>query len=583
MGNRGNALLALRRFDEALASYDRAIELRLDSSEIHTNRGNALHELKRHQEALASYDRALALRPDHIEALANRGVALLALERFEEALAGCDRALALQPDFAEALCNRGLAQYRLTRFAEALASHERALALRPDYAEAHYNRANALLALERLEEALAAYDHVLTLRANYPEALLNRGSVLEKLKRFEDALASYDRAIALRPNYAEVHANRGIVLEKIDRFEESLASYGRALALQPDNAGAHYRQGVALEKVKRFAEALAHYGRAITLRPDYADAHHNEALCRLLTGDLRRGFAQYEWRWQTEQLERVKRRFPQKLWRGSDEITGKTILLHAEQGFGDTIQFCRYVPRVAERAAHVILEVQKPLQDLMRSLPGAARIVSKGEPLPDFDLHCPFLNLPVAFGTELATIPSATPYLQAHPSAVAHWDARLGPKFRRRIGLAWAGHPTHLNDHNRSMRLDALLSATDGIDATFVSLQRQIRDADTAILQDRSDIFHFGEELHSFSDTTALIASLDLVISVDTSVAHLAGALAKPVWVLLPFIPDWRWLLDQEDSPWYPTARLFQQDETRAWGNVMKRVHAALQDQFPGT
>ena len=260
-----------------------------------------------------------------------------------------------------------------------------------------------------------------------------------------------------------------------------------------------------------------------------------------------------------QELGNSKRNFTQPQWFGHENIAGKTILLPAEQGFGDTIQFCRYVPLVAARGARVILEVQEPLSELMTSLTGASQIVSKGDPLPDFDIHCPLLSLPLAFGTRLETIPSAVPYLRASSQAVMNWDTRLGPKRRPRMALPGLVEPTHPNDHNRSIGLGALLPLLD-IDATFVSLQKDVRTEDATVLKERSDLLHFGDALKDFSDTAALISNLDLVISVDTSVAHLAGALAKPVWVLLPFIPDWRWLLDRADSPWYPTARLFRQD-----------------------
>jgi hypothetical protein len=263
---------------------------------------------------------------------------------------------------------------------------------------------------------------------------------------------------------------------------------------------------------------------------------------------------------------------------GSQEVAGKTILLHAEQGFGDTIQFCRYAPRLAALGGRVILEVQRSLHDLMQALPGTAQIVSKGDPLPDFDMHCPMLSLPLVFGTGLATIPRETPYLHASTQTAAHWSARLPPKTRPRIGLAWSGRPEHNNDQNRSIDLAAFLSPLKGIDATLISLQRDVRAADAGVLQQQSDLIHFGEELKDFSDTAALVTNLDLVVAVDTSVAHLAGALAKPVWVLLPFIPDWRWLLDRDDSPWYPTARLFRQDDSRQWNGAFGRLRAASDD-----
>ena len=461
-----------------------------------------------------------------------------------------------------------------------MASYDRALGIRPDFAEAHANRGSALHALKRFEEALASYDRALALRPDYAEARYNRGNVLHALKRFEEALADYEHALALRPDYVEALANRGVTLHELKRFEEALASHDRALAVRPDYADAFVNRGVTLHELKRFEEALASYDRAIALRPDYAQAHFNEAVCRMLIGDFDRGWQKLEWGWETEELKNAKRTFSQPLWLGSDEIAGKTVLLHGVHGFGDTIQFCRYVPHVVERGARVILEIQEPLRELMGTLPGAAQIVSRGEPLPDFDLHCPLLSLPLALGTRLATIPAQTPYLRASPQAVMDWNARLGPRHRPRIGLAWSGRPEHNNDRNRSMRLSTLLSPLAGFDATYVSLQREVREDDAPVLQGRSDILHFGEELKSYADTAALIANLDLVISVDTSVAHLAGALAKPVWILLPFIPDWRWLLDRDDSPWYPTARLFRQDETRSWDSVMARVHAALDNHL---
>jgi tetratricopeptide (TPR) repeat protein len=551
LNNRGNALNDLHRFKEALASFDHALKLRPDHAETHSNRGNTLKELKRFAEALASYDCALALRPDYAEALSNRSNALIELNRFEEALATCDLALKLRPDFAQAHSNRGNTLKELKRFAEALASYDRALALQPDYAEAQSNRGNVLHELNRFDEALASYDRALALRPDFAEAHCNRGNALQELRRFADALASYDRALMLRPDFAEAHSNRGNALKELNRFDEALASFDHALAL----------------------------------RSDFADAHFNEALCRMLTGDLRRGWEQYEWRWETAQLRNEKRNFARRQWAGSNEIAGKTILVHAEQGFGDTLQFCRYVPRVAERGARVILEVQKPLRALMSTLPGAAQIVARGDRLPNFDLHCPLLSLPLAFGTELATIPSAMPYLSALESKTSAWRDRLGKHERPRVGLVWAGSPrkelpnANRIDRQRSLEFDRLAPVFQVTTCEFYSLQKgddpvtQLRDSTL-----RHRVIDWTEDLHDFSDTAALIENLDLVIAVDTSVAHLAGALGKPFWLINRYNTCWRWLLDREDSPWYPTARLFRQDDTREWDNVVARVAAALQD-----
>jgi tetratricopeptide (TPR) repeat protein len=549
LNNRGNALNDLNRFADALATFDRAIKLRPDRAETHSNRGNTLKELSRFEEAVASYDRALALQPDSAVALSNRASALHELKLFDQALASCDRALGLQPDFAQAHSNRGNALKELKRFDEALASYDRALALRPDFFEAHSNR----------------------------------GNVLHELGRFAEALASFDRALELRPDFAEAHCNRGNALQDLNRCDAALTSYDRALTLLPEFAAAYSNRGNALKDLRRLAEAFASFDRAIALQPDFADAHFNAAACRLLAGDFARGWEEYEWRWETDQLGGEKRNFAQPRWDGSEGIAGKTILIHAEQGFGDTIQFCRYVPLVAARAGRVIFEVLQPLRALMGTLCGGAQIICRGETLPDFDLHCPLLSLPLAFGTRLETIPSATPYLSAPATKIRAWRDRLGEHDRPRVGLVWSGNPRKDQPHayrldaQRSIGFDLLAPLFQVTGCAFYSLQKgdralaQLRDSN---LRDR--VIDWTEDLHDFSDTAALIENLDLVIAVDTSVAHVAGALGKPFWLLNRHTTCWRWLLDREDSPWYPTARLFRQDDTREWGNVIDRVAAAL-------
>jgi tetratricopeptide (TPR) repeat protein len=578
--NRGNTLKELKRFVAALASYDRALVLRPDYAEALNNRGAILRELKRFDEALASYDRALAVRPENADALYNRGNTLKELKRFDAALASYDRALAARPDYTEALNNRGAILRELKRFDEALASYDRSLAVRPDYAEALNNRAITLQALKHFDQALASCDRALAVRPDYAEALYNRGIILQELKRFDEALVSYDRALDVRPDYTEALDNRGAILRELKRFDEALASYDRALAVQPEHADTLNNRGNTLKALKRFDAALTSYDRALAVRPDYAEAHWNESLVRLLTGDFVRGWKKFEWRWKNESLNRSWRNFAQPLWLGETGIEGKTILLHCEQGLGDTIQFCRYVPLVAARGARVLLQVPEALQGLMASVAGVAQVIGATSMLPDFDLHCPLLSLPLAFDTRLDTIPSATPYLSASPESVSSWNVTLGLKHRPRIGLVWSGNPVHTNDHNRSIKLKILLQLLD-IDATFVSLQKDIHADDATVLKDRSDLLNFGDKLADFSETAALVSNLDLVISVDTSLAHLAGALAKPVWVLLPFLSDWRWLLDRDDSPWYPTARLFRQRAADDWSGVVGDVGIELRSDYP--
>jgi tetratricopeptide (TPR) repeat protein len=579
---RGNHAQAVRQIDLALKR----------SPQNHfalNNRGIALVELKRFDEALATFERAIATRPDYAEAHSNRGNVFKELKRFDAALSSYDRAVSLRPDFADAHSNRSSVLNALKRFTEALAASDRALALRPGFAEAHSNRGNALCGLKRFAVALAAFDRALALRPDLTEAHCDRGTALHELGRFEDALASFDRAIAARPDFAEAHCNCGNALQELQRFDAALAAYDRALSLRPDFADAHYNRANALQAQKRFAEALSSYDNAIALRPDFADAHFNEALCRLVTGDFTRGWERYEWRWRTTQIGDHKRTFAQPLWTGSDAVAGKTILLHAEQGLGDTLQFCRYVPLVAARAERVILEVPKPLHELMRSLGGGAQIVSMGDPLPDFDMHCPLLSLPLAFGTTLETVPARMPYLGAPEDKASAWRDRLGTHKQKRIGLVWAGNPrkelpgSNRIDRLRSMAFEQFKPLFGTAGCEFYSLQK----GDDAVAQLRESplrrhVIDWTDELHDFSDTAALVDNLDLVIAVDTSVAHLAGALGKPFWLLNRDGTCWRWLLGRDDSPWYPTARQFRQDDSRDWDSVITRVASALVDYVGG-
>jgi tetratricopeptide (TPR) repeat protein len=468
------ALTLPEAMEQAIAAYGRgqlgeADRLARTIISIKPDHFDALHlvafidmQQGRLDEALAGYDRALAVRPDDPHALYNRGVTLHLLRRFEAALASYDRALAVQPDYAEALSNRGVTLYELQQFEAALASYDRALALRPDFAEVLSNRGNALQALKRLDAALASYDRALAVRPDYAEALSNRGVTLHRLQRFEEALASYDRALAVRPDYAEALSNRGNTLQELKQFDAALACYDRALALQPD----------------------------------YAEAHFNKSLLQLLKGDFDAGWREYEWRWKNANLKLSKRNFAEPLWLGEAAIAGKTILLHGEQGLGDTIQFCRYAPLVAARGARVLLEVPAPLKDLMASLAGVAQLISAEDQYPHFDLHCPLHSLPLALGTRIATIPAQVPYLTAPPQSMRRWSAALGSKHRLRVGVAWSGAPTHRNDVNRSIKLRSLLPLFD-VDADFVSLQRDVRADDAAVLQDCGDLTHFTDELEN--------------------------------------------------------------------------------------
>lgn len=569
--NRGNALLALGRSQQALEAYERAVRAKPEHVQALCNRGAALAELGRHEEALASYDRALAIAPDLGAALSNRGNTLKALKRFDDALADYDRALAIHPNDAIAQFNRGTTLHELKRFDLALASYDRALALRPDHVEAMLNRGDALQKLGRLDDALASYDQALATRPDYAEALSNRGNVLRGLRRFDDALASYDDALRLRPDDAAAMSNRAVTLQALDRLEAALASCDRALALRPDTVEALNNRASVLQEFGRFDEALASYDRAVAIAPDFAEAQLNRALLLLLTGNFAQGWPAYEWRRQLPSW--VERGFIQPEWAG-ENIAGKRLLLHAEQGFGDTIQFSRYATLAARRGADVVLEVQPSLEPLLKGLPGI-EVIAAGRELPPFDLHCPLLSVPRLLATTPATIPGGIPYITAPPDRVAAWAPRL-PTGGLRVGLAWSGHRENVRDHERSIPFMHLAPLTRIPGTRFVSLQKDIRAADADDFHRCGDIIDLGCELRDFADTAAVIAGLDLIITVDTAVAHLAGAMGKPVWLLLPRVPDFRWLMDRTTSPWYPTARLFRKGQADTWDTVIAETAAAL-------
>jgi hypothetical protein len=523
-------------------TYGSATAPQPDDPESWYKRANALREQRQFGAALVAFDQAIVLRPGHTEAHNGRGIVLAGLQRFEEAIAAFDRAITLKRDYAEAYNNRGLIQQDVNRLEDALASFDQAIALKPAEARMHKNR----------------------------------GAVLEDLKRFEDAIDSYDRAIARKPDYADAYNNRGLALQNLKRMTEALASFDKAIAFGPDYAEAYSNRGVVLQDLNQLDAAVADFDKAIALRPDFAEAASNQSYCLLKMGHFERGWQLHEWR---KRVARPvgNRALPRPLWLGREDISSATIFIHCEQGLGDTIQFSRYAKLLAQRGANVVMSVQEPLRALLKHMDPAVQIVT-GDQVPSlFDYHCPLLSLPLAFGTTLQTIPSERRYIVSDEALRRSWNARLPSATKKRIGFAWRGNPTHRNDQNRSIDLGAFapLFVTD---SHCIALQKGLAPGDAAFLAARPQVVCLGDQLQNFSDTAAVIDDLDLVIAVDTSVAHLAGAMGKPVWILLPFNADWRWLTVRDDSPWYPTARLFRQAKIDSWTDTIERVRAALSD-----
>ncbi len=528
-------------------------------------------------EAHRLLSRAVEVEPNSLPALSTLAGVLLALGREEEALAICDRILRLKPDDIDAHYHRGLLLARLDRLPEALDAYGRALRAKPDFGSALINRGNVLAQLDRPAEAVADFDRAIALDPRHPEAHSNRGIALADLGRRDDAFAAYGKAIALKPDYAEAYNNRGLLLASLNRHAEALADYARAQVLKPDFADVFNNRGLVLHETHQHAEALASYARALALRPDFAEAHFNRSLTHLALGDMRAGWSGYEWRWKMRKSTAPWRDFPQPLWLGREDLAGRTILLHAEQGFGDTINFARYVPMVAARGGRVVLETQPALRGLLSRLDGVSELVDRGATLPAFDCHCPLGSLPLAFATELATIPASVPYLTADPARAAHWRERMAPPDRPMVGIAWSGNTQFRGDHNRSMTFAQFAPIVTVPDVAFVTLNPGLSEGCVAALATHPKVVNLAAGFLDFDDTAAVIASLDLVVTTDTSIAHLAGALGKPAWILLSHSPDWRWLLDREDCPWYPTARLFRQSALGDWTPVIARVRQELE------
>jgi tetratricopeptide (TPR) repeat protein len=603
--NRGIALMQLGRLDAALASHERALAVQSGHVQAGYGRAVALQLLGHMAPAVAAYDAVLAVQPNHAAAQANRAVALAALGRRAEALAGYDAALALAPQDAESWSNRADTLRALGRPEEAAASCERALALRPDLPEAWLHRGQALMDLGALPAALECLGHAKALRPEFAEAWNSEGAALERLHRSADALVSLDRAlalapgnvpawcnraasllslrqeaaalaatdraVALRPDDPTPYHNRAVALLALHRDAEALAAAERALHLDPRDGQGAANRGLALEALGRHAEALESFRLAHALRPAEAELEFAYGLALLLRGELAPGFRHYEARLRSHN-RRISRLFPQPAWDGQRPLAGRRLFLHWEQGFGDTIQMLRYLPGLAGQGAGITVSVPDALLPAVRDALGGIAVIGGQAPAPAFDEHAPLLSLPHLCGTTLASIPPVLP-LAPEAGRRAAWAARLGPRRGPRIGLAWAGDPGHANDRNRSMPF-ATLAPLLTRQADWIAVQKAMPEAERAAL---GRVRWFGPALTDFAATAALLTGLDLLITVDTGVAHLAGSLGLPVWLMLPYVPDWRWLLERGDSPWYPGMRLFRQPGRGDWAGVVAAIRAALE------
>ncbi|HEY2708552.1 MAG TPA: tetratricopeptide repeat protein [Caulobacteraceae bacterium] len=578
----GAISLQAGRFEEGVAAIERALEIGPPNAMALSNLGMGLIELRRFEEAAEASRQALQLDPANVGAHTNLGNALMGLGDGEAAIASYEAGLAAGPGYAAGYYNLGAALSALGRLDEALSNFDWALALNPDLIEAHINRGGMLDRLGRPSEALVSFDAAIQRRPSMPEAHANRAKVLNDLKRSDEALASAERAIELRDGYTEAYNHRALALLDLRLLDEALAACDATVALDPTFASARNNRGITLFDHGRLPEALVCYDEALALDPDFCIAHLNRAASLLALGDLKHGFQEYDWRWNVPGSD-TRSAGPWPEWRGED-LAGKTILIHGEQGFGDRLQFSRFAPMVAATGAVVTLKTEPGLVTLFKRSMPELEVVARLPPDAAYDVQVPLMSLPKLFGTTLETVPSATPYLVADLDKTALWSERLAGGGGLKVGLVWAGDghrafPTlAATDRRRSIALAryAPLAGVEGI--TFVSLQKGEPATQAVDPPAGMALVDLTADLRDFDDTAALIANLDLVISVDTAVAHLAGALGKPVWILSRFAGCWRWLDGREDSPWYPTARLFHQHAPGDWDEVMTRVSAALAD-----
>lgn len=580
--NLGTARSRHGDLDGAVACHRRAIELNPRFAPARLNLANALRQRGELAEAIAEYRAALQINPNYAEGHRLLGSALVDCGDFESAVACCQRALQINPNYAEAFHDLGNAHNEKGEFAEAQRSYLRAIELKPDFSDAYNGLGDVLRKQDRFEEAEQACRRAIELNPKLAAAHNNLGNALQGLGRLSAAIECFREAIRLQPKLASPHYNLGHAFRDLERLSEAAESYRRALEADPSHAGAHNDLGNTFMRLRDFELAAVHYDRALELQPELAIGHLSKAGLALLQQDFELGWQEYEWRWKMPDVggERV---FEEPKWDGRP-LANKTILIYAEQGFGDTLQFVRYASLVHALGARIVFECQRPLLRLLSHCEGIDDLVGVGDKLPPFDFQIALLSVPRILKTTLKTIPTRFPYLFADPTLVAQWRDKLQPLKGLRIGINWHGRGGRGTFRRRDLPLADLLALGSQLGQQFVCLQREIEPAEQAQLADAPNIVRLGDHVDTihgaFMDTAAVMKNLDLVITSDTAIAHLAGGLGVPVWVGLPFVPDWRWLLDRADSPWYPTMRLFRQKSPGDWTEVFREMKVALQERL---
>lgn len=610
---KGNEFLDLGKLSEAIENYQAVVDLCLGDAGAYIALGFAQLEAADLDAAKTNFVSALAIDAESVDAHFFMGQLLVRQRLPRQALQSFKAALELKPDFDFAWCELARAHEVLADLNAALNFYEKALAISPTFADAAVGKARVLLGLERWQdalgtvtsadlpkehnllsvyqaialqrlkrnaEALFVIDNALLKQPNCVEALQVKGTILSALGDYDLALTYYLRAIKIDPQFSAALSDAGAIYAKNRKFDQAVEMYKLAIQAQPDNADAANNWASTLLGMGKCSEAIQIADAGLAVDSNNADLHWTKAVSSLLLGDFEQGWIEHEWRWYAKGLgpRPVKPSYAKPMWTG-EPLHDKTIWVLQEQGLGDSLQLLRYIPLLIERGARVLLSVQQPIRSLCIELGDGCTLLSGGQVVPPFDYYCPMFSLPLGFKTRVDNVPAKIPYLRPQPIAKDVWDETLGRSRLPRIGLVWSGNIEHKNDENRSMSLSTLLTGLANR-YHFVCLQKDVRISDQEVLK-RSEVFDPRKELNTFADTAALISCIDLVISVDTSVAHLTGALGIPLWLMLPYCPDWRWMMHRADTPWYPTARLFRQDENCNWNKVVANINLALEVEYP--
>jgi len=590
--NLGNALQGLGELDDAVTSYNKAITIKPDYAEAHFKLGNALQGLGKLDESMISYNKAITIKPNYAEAHYNLGIVLQALRKLNDAVISYNEAIAIKPDYAAAHSNLGKTLKKIGKLDEALESFNKAIAIEPDNAEAHYNFGHILQELERHDEAMVSFNKAIDIKPDYPEAHSNLGNAFYKLGQIDEALASFNKAIAINPDFAEAYNNLGNALKGLGSLDEAMTIFNKALQLKPDYAHAYYNTGATFQELGKLNEAIANYDKAISIKPDYAAAYWNKSLAFLICGEFKNGWELYEWRWETGQSVRRHHKFKQPYVDGiklkNETIVNKSrlrsikLLVWMEQGVGDEIMFASLLTDLAQNVGSIVVECEERLQPIFQRSYPEIKFIPCMDP-PSLKLDDDEIDYQISAGdlgyflrSDLNSFSIQKSYLCPDPTKrdqirseyIQKWPSKL------LVGISWRS-VNAIYGANRNLSLDQWEPLISNVDCNFISLQYGEVEDELLALNENTGLKVFNDtnidQLTDMDTFAAQVAALDIIISIDNSTVHMAGALGVPTWVLLPYAPDWRWLLNREDSPWYGSIKLYRQCEDRKWGPVLQR------------